>query len=74
MIYYTIFIKDISHGYRDATEIFTELHATVTDNLVRLLETITNAIDFSEGGKRGRPVIKFGLDPSLDSSKCIQGP
>lgn len=69
MIYHTIFVNDISKGYRDKSELLLELNGYVTENLLGLQETISNALDFNAGTKRGRPVIKFGLDENLDASK-----
>lgn len=71
MIYHTIFINDISKGYRSKSELLAELNKAVTNNLLGLEESISNALDFNAGNKKGRPVIKFGLDENLDAStKC----
>ncbi|XP_050310224.1 mutS protein homolog 5-like [Anthonomus grandis grandis] len=67
MIYHTIFINDISRSYREQSELFQELNCCITENLLRLQESIANALDFNAGSKKGRPVIKFGLDVELDA-------
>lgn len=45
------------------------LNQKITDHLLMLLESISNALDFNAGSKCTRPVIKFGLDPQLDASE-----
>ncbi|KAH1009656.1 hypothetical protein HUJ04_001983 [Dendroctonus ponderosae] len=72
MIYHTIFINDISKGYRGKSELLAELDQAVTNNLLGLEESISNALDFNAGNKKGRPVIKFGLDENLDAKLLHQ--
>lgn len=69
MIYHPIFINDICRSFREKSELLEMLNQKITDHLLMLLESISNALDFNAGSKCTRPVIKFGLDPQLDASE-----
>ncbi|KAL1490889.1 hypothetical protein ABEB36_011567 [Hypothenemus hampei] len=72
MIYHTIFINDISSGYRDKSDLLCELSEAITENLLALHDSISRALDFNAAVKKGRPVIKFGLDETLDAKLLRQ--
>lgn len=46
-----------------------ELQNTVSPDLLGLEHSIENGLDFNAGEKRGRPIVRFGLDENLDASK-----
>lgn len=46
-----------------------ELYEKVSDNLLGLEKSINNGLDFDASKKRGKPIIKYGLDNVLDESK-----
>ncbi|KAF7272026.1 hypothetical protein GWI33_015165 [Rhynchophorus ferrugineus] len=71
-IVHIIHINDICKIYRNKSVLLKELNDTITDNLVGLQGSIGNALDFSAGMRRGRPVIKFGLDYDLDAKLLRQ--
>lgn len=48
-----------------------ELQSTVSPELLGLEHSIENCLDFNAGERRGRPIIRFGLDENLDASKFV---
>ncbi|XP_066253416.1 mutS protein homolog 5-like [Euwallacea similis] len=72
IIYHTLFINDISRTYKRKTDLLEELNYAITHEVICLQESINNALDFKAGAKRGRPVIKFGLDERLDAKLLLQ--
>lgn len=46
-----------------------ELNHTITSDLIGLQNSIETGIDFTTRNKTGRPLVRFGLDKSLDASK-----
>lgn len=48
-----------------------EFSNAITSELIGLGNSIENGLDFDASQKRGRPVIRFGLDEALDESNSI---
>ncbi|XP_018568658.1 mutS protein homolog 5-like isoform X2 [Anoplophora glabripennis] len=71
-IYHTIFINNLSRPYREKSELLVELHNAVSPDLLGLEQSIENGLDFNAGEKRGRPIVRFGLDENLDAKKLRQ--
>ncbi|XP_044266292.1 LOW QUALITY PROTEIN: mutS protein homolog 5-like [Tribolium madens] len=68
-IYHTVFLRELTAPYQDACELLSEFYNSVTMELLGLEDSISKAIDFSDNKNLGRPVIKTGLDESLDAKK-----
>lgn len=61
-------VSELCTPYRHHVAIFNQLCNAITPELLGLTDGIQSAVDFASS-RRTRPVIKFGLDESLDASK-----
>ncbi|KAJ3643741.1 hypothetical protein Zmor_026433 [Zophobas morio] len=68
-IYHALFIRELTSPYKNSCELLHEFYHSVTTELIGLENSINNAIDFTANKNFGRPVIKLGLDESLDAKK-----
>ncbi|CAH1118956.1 unnamed protein product [Phaedon cochleariae] len=71
-IYHTIFISDLCAPYKDQSCLLMDLSKAISQELLGLEQSIENGIDFTVSQKRGRPIIRFGLDEVLDAKKLRQ--
>ncbi|XP_056636028.1 mutS protein homolog 5-like [Diorhabda sublineata] len=66
-IYHTNCIRELSSPYREKCSLFLELDEIISPNLMSLEESIRNGIDFKASKQRGKPLIRYGLDETLDA-------
>ncbi|XP_057669997.1 mutS protein homolog 5-like [Diorhabda carinulata] len=66
-IYHANCIRELSSPYREKCSLFLELDEIISPNLMSLEESIRNGIDFKASKQRGKPLIRYGLDETLDA-------
>nr|XP_023023464.1 mutS protein homolog 5-like isoform X1 [Leptinotarsa decemlineata] len=71
-IHHTIHINELSSPYRVNSALLVDLYNSVSSDLIGIEQSIENGIDFNASQRRGRPIIKFGLDAALDAKKLRQ--
>ncbi|KAK5650830.1 hypothetical protein RI129_001859 [Pyrocoelia pectoralis] len=65
-IYNTLFLHELCGPHLTSVPLFAALDAAITTKLYEIQASINNGLDFTQSGKRIRPLIKFGLDSDLD--------
>uniref|UniRef100_A0A6P7FG07 Uncharacterized protein LOC114327691 n=1 Tax=Diabrotica virgifera virgifera TaxID=50390 RepID=A0A6P7FG07_DIAVI len=68
-IYYTVYINELSAPYRENSSLLFDLNEKISSNLISLEESIKNGLDFEASKKRGKPIVRSGLDEDLDEKK-----
>ncbi|KAB0802504.1 hypothetical protein PPYR_04690 [Photinus pyralis] len=68
-IYNMLFLHELCTPYVKSVAIFATLDRAITAKLYNLQASINNGLDFSQGNKRVRPLIKMGLDSELDKKE-----
>ncbi|XP_072388558.1 mutS protein homolog 5-like [Diabrotica undecimpunctata] len=68
-IYHTVYINELSAPYRENCSLLFDLCEAISPNLISLEESIKNGLDFDVSKKRGKPIVRSGLDEDLDEKK-----